>query len=423
MRSAHCGGDADSFLIGRLLGAEPVPEEKEAARFMGPIDQFGPYWEEMLRCTRCGFCQAACPIYDTLRTESSVARGKVQLLLAVNNGTLEATETITGHIYRCLDCRLCQQTCPGGVRTDEIFQGARDWLAHTDLFPLPLQELRRRVGETYNIVGEANAHRTMWRENLPEVSEALDEADVVFFTGCVSSLYPMVYGIPQSMAGLLERAGIRYLTLNGEEWCCGYPLRMAGLEIDDLITHNMSVVEGVGARWLVTTCPSCYKTWRSDYPAGSFEVVHSTTFTLRLLEEGRLRPQQAPAIRRDRGREGPLRVTYHDPCDLGRKSGVYDPPRKVLARIPGIELVEMPANRANAQCCGGGGNLESLDASLSAAIADRRLAQAGSVEAEVIVTSCQQCQRTLGASARRNRVRIPVLDVAQILALSLHGGS
>ena len=141
------------------------------------------------------------------------------------------------------------------------------------------------------------------------------------------------------------------------------------------------------------------------------------------LEDCRIAPRHPPAIRRQKGRTGPIRVTYHDPCDLGRKGDIYDEPRQILAHIPGIEFVEMRSNRADALCCGGGGNLESLEVDLSAAIANRRLAEAQAVDAEVIVTACQQCQRTLGMAARRNRVRIPTMDTAQILLASLDGAA
>ena len=394
---------------------------------MGVIEQLTPYIREMSRCTRCGYCQAACPIYEELRTESSVARGKVQLLSAVNNGLIEPSETVVKHLYRCLDCRLCQQTCPGGVRTDEIFEAGRQWMTEAGLLPAPLQALAQRVAETHNIAGEENAHRSMWRENLPARAETCPEqgrrgserAEIAFFTGCVASLYPMVYGIPQAFVQTLDCAGVSYVTLGGEEWCCGYPLLAAGMPIDAIISHNVEALEALGIRKLAATCPSCYKTWKTVYPPTSFEIVHATELLSQMVTEGRIMPAHMPTIRREPGAQGPLRVTYHDPCDLGRKAGVYDPPREVLARLPDIQFVEMSANRALANCCGGGGNLETLESDLSAAIADRRLAQAQAVGAEVIVTACQQCQRTLGMAARRNRVRMPVVDISQILLASL----
>lgn len=381
---------------------------------MGAIEQLTPYLEEMLRCTRCGFCQAACPVYEVQRMESSVARGKVQMLLAANNGALDASQALARHVFRCLDCRLCQQTCPGGVRTDEIFDGAKEWLAHTAFFPPSLRELERRVTESHNIAGEENSHRLMWREGGEGLAKPAGQVEVLFFTGCVASLYPMVYGIPRAFASLMELAGVEYVTLGGEEWCCGYPMLSAGLSIDLLVEHNLELISRLGVEKVVATCPSCYKTWKNVYPSGDFQVLHSTEFLLHLLEEGRFSPAHPPSLRPGDDRSE-TRLTYHDPCDLGRKAGIYEPPRQILSYLPGIELVEMKAHRALAQCCGGGGNLESYEAELTGAIASRRLSQALDVGAEAIVTACQQCQRTLSTAARRSRQRLPVLDIAQVL--------
>ncbi len=374
-----------------------------------------PYMDEMLRCTRCGFCQAACPTYDALRMESAVARGKIQLLLSVLNGRLDLSPKLSYYVYRCLDCRLCQQTCLSGVHTDEIFEGARRWLAHVGALPAPLQALEQRVFASHNIAGEDNAHRTLWRENMNLEVPAGQPAEVVFFIGCVASLYPMVYSIPQAFVQVLQRAGVSFSALDGEEWCCGYPLISAGRDAGPLMEHNIAAVERLGARWLVTTCPSCYHTWKTIYPPTSFQVMHATELLAALIEEGRIRPAHPPTVRRAGDAAGPLRVTYHDPCDLGRKSGVYDAPRRVITALPGVELVEMSTHHALATCCGGGGNLESIDPELSAQIAGRRLAQAQRAKAEVLVTACQQCQRTLGMAARRQRVRMPVMDVAELL--------
>jgi len=113
------------------------------------------------------------------------------------------------------------------------------------------------------------------------------------------------------------------------------------------------------------------------------------------------------------------RVTYHDPCDLGRKEGIFDAPRHVLEAIPGVELVEMRDNRQDSHCCGGGGNVETFDADVSQSVSDLRLAQAREVDAQVIVSACQQCERTLSTAVRRNRVRIRVMDVAELVLQAL----
>ncbi|MBC7223339.1 MAG: (Fe-S)-binding protein [Anaerolineae bacterium] len=353
-----------------------------------------PYYQEMLRCTRCGYCQAACPTFEVLHQEGATARGRVQLLRAVDEGLLPLTPAVGERLWRCLDCRSCTLHCPGGVRLDEIFALARRHLADTVAFPEPLRELKARVAQHHNISGEDNETRLLWQENLGEAVGA-EAAETAYWVGCVAALYPMVYDVPQSFSRILQALGEPFVLLGGEEWCCGYPLLSAGLPADDLIAHNLAALEARGVRRIVTTCPSCYHAWKTAYPQAQ------------MAREGRIPWRQV---------EGePLVVTYHDPCDLGRKEGVYDPPREVLRSIPGVELREMAESRANAMCCGGGGNLESVDRELAAGIAALRLAQAQATGAQVIVTACQQCQRTLATAARRGRVRVRVWDVSRLV--------
>jgi Fe-S oxidoreductase len=173
--------------------------------------------------------------------------------------------------------------------------------------------------------------------------------------------------------------------------------------------HNLEAVKALGPKTLVTTCPSCYHFWKHSYPVAleedlNFEVLHATEFLAHLLEADRL-----PL--RDDLREQV--VTYHDPCDLGRKSSVFEAPRRILAQIPGTTLVEMPENREGSHCCGGGGNLESFDPELSSAIAARRIRQAAETGAKTVLSACQQCERTLFSAARSERIRIRAKDIVE----------
>jgi heterodisulfide reductase subunit D len=284
-------------------------------------------------------------------------------------------------------------------------------IADSEFLPTTLAELEQRVRTTYNISGEPAENRLLWAENLEDKPEGLvgrESVEVVLFTGCVSALYPMAYGILQDLVEILQAAEVHFTTLGPDEWCCGYPLLSAGLPVEDLIAHNRNGVQALGAKTLVTTCPSCYHTWRHHYALESIEVMHSTEFLAQLVEAGRVPLRQLN-----------MRVTYHDPCDLGRKSDVYEAPRRIIKAIPGLEFVEMEDRGENAVCCGGGGNLESLDAGLSSAIAKLRLQQAQAVGAEAIISACQQCERTLTMAARREKKRIKVMDVVQLLRAAL----
>jgi heterodisulfide reductase subunit D len=196
----------------------------------------------------------------------------------------------------------------------------------------------------------------------------------------------MSYGIPQAFVSILEKAGEDYTTLGSEEWCCGYPLLIGGQvkAAESVIRHNVDVVRSLGVKRVVMTCPSCYHSWHHVYPqiVGElgFEVIHATEWMAEALEQGRLPLKM--------GR--PMVVTYHDPCDLGRKGGIYDAPRKVLQAIPGVDLVEMDSRRETSLCCGGGGNLETFDPDLGAEVASKRIGEAQVVGAQVIASACPQ---------------------------------
>jgi Fe-S oxidoreductase len=166
----------------------------------------------------------------------------------------------------------------------------------------------------------------------------------------------------------------------------------------------------VGAKRLVAACPSCYHTWKHDYPRIfgeplGFEVLHATEALEEIVDQGRieLKPFKRP-------------VTYHDPCDLGRTSGVYQAPRNVIRAIPDVRFAEMEHHHEYSLCCGGGGDVEMADKDLTAAVAQRRVEEAAATEAQVILSACQQCERTLAEAARRARIRVRPMDIAELIA-------
>jgi len=383
---------------------------------------------EMEACTRCGECIAWCPTYTAAEFEEITPLSKIshfrEFWKGQHGGWLARLFGLRGPderdvadfgqgTYQCTLCGRCAAVCPVHIRTRDLWISLREQLVDWRAYPEVFDTLRERVSTGYNISGDDNSQRLGWAENLEEQpTTALPERQVetVYFVGCVASFYPAVYAVPQAFAGVLCHAGIDFALLGGQEWCCGFPLIIAGMgeEARELALHNVTAVRQAGARRLVTTCPSCYHTWRDTYPgllgeALGFEVVHATELLVELVRGGLpLRPLE-------------MTVTYHDPCDLGRTSGIYEPPREVLRAIPGLHLVEMAENREHALCCGGGGDVEMGDPELTEKIAHTRLEQAWGTGADVIATACQQCKRTLAAQARRERVRIRVVDVAELL--------
>jgi Fe-S oxidoreductase len=302
---------------------------------------------------------------------------------------------------------------------DRILELTRGELAELGLLPQTLSDLDARIATYRNISAETNVGRLIWADNLPTPPTGLGKsrAEIAYFVGCVGSFFPRSYKVPQSLVQIFDRAGVDYALLGGTEWCCGYPMFING-ELDrarDLIQHNVEAIQTMGAKQIVTTCPSCYYFWKHSYPTvlgqANFEpeVKHATEFLADLLETGTLSL-----------REMPLTVTYHDPCDLGRKAGVVDAPRRILAQIPELVLVEMEKNREGTFCCGGGGNLESFTPEVSRNIAQNRVRQAADTGAEVIISACQQCERTLANAARTKDIRsrwgrIRVKDITEIV--------
>ena len=174
-----------------------------------------------------------------------------------------------------------------------------------------------------------------------------------------------------------------------------------------MIEHNLEAVAEKGAKEVVFACPSCYMMWREHYPT-DLKLSHATQYLDRLVAQGRL-----PLRKRE------MTVTYHDPCDLGRAARVFEAPRRLIRALPGIKLVELADNRENCLCCGGGGNLEMIDQELNAEIAGRKVDQVLATGAEAVVSGCQQCLRTMATHARRNKLPLKVMDVAQLVRASL----
>ncbi len=372
--------------------------------------------ELYLQCIRCGKCLSVCPIYRETRIESLSPRGRVALYRAVGEEGLTTDEIYANRFYNCLMCEACREICPSGVQLDVILTHVRVDLAHSGLLPEPLHRLDDVIATAGNISNEPNEQRLGWTANLETPPTGLDHegpAEVAYFVGCVSSLFPASYSIPQSLVQIMERAGVDYALLGDEERCCGYPMYLNG-EADraaDLARHNIAAARATGARRVVMSCPSCYHMWKHTYPEllgedalDGLEVIHETELLSELTQDGRLHLKPWDAT-----------VTYHDSCDLGRKSGIFEPPRDVLRAIPEVELVEMADHHAKSLCCGGGGNLETFNRDLARSLPRRRLEQAQDAGAKYIVVSCQQCKRTLAGAARREKIRVRVMDLAEVV--------
>ena len=368
--------------------------------------------EKLATCLQCGTCSSSCPTYFAM----DVPPRQLWRML-----TLGLKEDIarSSTFWLCTACNSCTVRCPRGIDVSEAMRYIREWVIRDGVQETPraLQLMSEMIVQSHNMKGDDNESRLIWSSNLPgKLGELKRQADVLWYVGCVSSFYPMAYKIPQAMVQILGRSDIDFTVLGGEEWCCGFPLHTAGMsdKVHDLAVHNLERVRATGAKILVSTCASCYHTWKHIYPEilsdfpEDLEVLHATEFLARLVESGQLKLGPVERV-----------ITYHDPCDLGKRSGIFDEPRYVLESIPGIELREMANHHQNSLCCGGGGNVETFSPDTVNEASRRRLEQAQATGAKYIVSACQQCMRTLFNGARKNKIRVRAVDISQIVLESV----
>jgi len=378
-------------------------------------------------CVKCGSCVDVCPVYaQTQQLETTMGGFFANLksfirkaygfpgMLFGSTKTKNVLKEYSETPYLCTLCGRCTMVCPAFIDTRELRIATRGFMVEKGVYPQVMSQLAETLKRVHNIIGEPNEDRPSWTQALGEVPKDMfqrEKAKVVYFVGCVASYFPMTKRIPQSFVQILDKAGVDFTILGGEEWCCGFPLIAAGMKKDAeaLIQHNLEKVKEKGAEKVVFACPSCYHTWM-DQCKTNIEIFHSTQFIKRLIDEGKISFKEKTA-----------KVTYHDPCDLGRASGVYEAPREILMAIPGVELVEMEGNRAQCKCCGGGGNLEMVRPDLSAAIAQAKIEEIKATGADMVITACQQCVRTIQANARRKKIPIVVMDIIEFVLKNMKG--
>jgi heterodisulfide reductase subunit D len=366
-------------------------------------------YDEVAKCNKCGFCLPNCPIYLVEGKESSTPRGRNAITRAVIEGRLEWSPEIEKAIFSCLGCGACTAACFPKVQTKELVFRDRECLVGEGLYPKIADRVARFLEEKHNISDDDNEERAEWKElmgDLPEGKIEKERAEVIFFVGCVASFFPMAQKIPASMARIMDKADVDFTILGGEEWCCGFPLIGAGMpeKMKALMEHNMEKVDKVRAKSIVFTCPSCYHTWTHLYRPPGVKLYHASQMLHEMIQEGQISLKEIKA-----------KVTYHDPCDLGRNSGVFEEPRQVLQAIPGLQLVEMANNRQLSTCCGGGGNVEMVNPELSGKVAQMKLQAISDTGADMVVSSCQQCLRTIATRARRQKMDLVVKDLTELV--------
>jgi Fe-S oxidoreductase len=354
------------------------------------------YREDIQRCMRCGFCRALCPTWTEIGWETGSPRGRMLALKGILDGVLDPSPLTSERIFDCTLCGYCTWRCPPGVRTIDVIKSARAFLVEKDCYPRILDDIDSSLKNEHNVYGLSAEGRLDWVDYLDvrDIVPTSRNAEVLYFVGCVTSYSGRAMSLAAATSKILNKLGIDWTTLGNEEWCCGDPLLLAGRTdlAKELALHNIDMIHDTGAETMVTACPGCYRTFVDEYPelVGNlgFEVMHISQFFEKLMNEGKLDFEEKTS----------KTAVYHDPCELGRLSEVYEPPRKLLDHIPGIRLLELAKSRELTQCCGAGGALKITNPKLSLQLALKKLEECRSSGADIIISSCPTCKLNISES-------------------------
>lgn len=369
------------------------------------------------QCVACEFCVPSCPLYSGWLTDS--ATGRMQSLRYAIKQGMDLDERLRDILYACTTCGNCEYKCKSlsqSVKVTDIVKKARQMFVKEGKGPMPLH---KRMIESLRKMGNPLEEPSEKRKDVyPSDFKRKDHAETILFFGCVTS-YQDINIVPNTLQ-ILEAAGDDFTAFEAEENCCGYIAHLLGAEEDfeEYKRKNVDLISKVGPKQLVVTCAGCFRTFKELYPKGLFDgiqLLHSVQYIESLVEDGKIRFKSLPA----------QKVAYHDPCDLGRHLGVFEPPRNILGQIPGVELIEFESNRYDAVCCGGGGGYKAVDSEKSLEVASKRVAAAAEAGAEVIVSACPSCKGTLQVAAAKGRKerrrKIQVLDITELVAQATTG--
>lgn len=358
---------------------------------------------------RCGCCKDDCPMYAEVLEETISPKGRNFMIRAVMKGLIEPDERTARIAYSCLLCRRDEHSCVAELKNADATEAFRRYLLDKGLPLLPEHDLLVKSLENYgNPWQEAKAARRRWAKDFQGKNLVPGKTDTLFYVGCTFALDRTLQESPRALARLMTRAGEDYGLLLEDELCCGSTAKRIGHSrlFEKLRAQNEKRLLETGVKRLVTACAGCYKTLSQDYPGlpDKIEILHSTEYLARLVKEGKLKLPRSE-----------IKVTYHDPCHLGRHTEVYDPPREVLNSIPGLRFVEMKNSRELSRCCGGGAGVKTAYPTVSQKAAIRRLKEAEETGAKMLITTCPFCVQTLKAAALVTGSKMEVAELAVFL--------
>ena len=439
---------------GKVLDFEEADPDTDVFG-LGKIEDFT--WKGLLdmgTCTECGRCQSQCPAWATGKPLSPKqvildlrdhAFAKAPYLLASSDSEreklpeavrAEAARPLVGDkeangvidpdvLWSCTNCGACVEECPVDIEhIDHIDGMRRHQVLIESAFPVEAAGMLKNLENKGDPWGMGGARRAEWMTELDfevPVADAKIEEDVeyLFWVGCAGALEDRARKTTKAIATLLHTAGVKFAVLGPAETCTGDPARRIGNEFvfSMLAAQNIETLNEAGARTIVASCPHCFNTIANEYPqlGGNYEVIHHTQLLAKLVAEGKLTPTERIEEK----------LTYHDPCFLGRHNKVYTPPREILDAVPGVQATEMHRCKERGFCCGAGGARMWMEERIGKRINTERIEEALALSPDTISTSCPYCLVMLGdaVSAKKSsgeaKETLEVVDVAQLLVRSV----
>ena len=382
---------------------------------------------ELDACISCGRCKKGCPAYmsgaplsprlviQSLKRHSIAQNSLFRIFRKRNeifNPTIVDKVISENTLFSCTTCGLCEDKCPIYIEhIKRIVDMRRSLYAEATSYPLNLQKGFENISDTGNAWGlSLNSKFYLAKElHVPLISEK-KQTEILYWVGCFGSYESRNEKVSQVMFKLLEKAGVDYALLGMEEKCCGDSSRRLGNEklFQQLAQENIKNLNRYNFKTIVTTCAHCYNALKNEYPqfGGHYHVLHHSEFILELIKSGKIQPKGINICK----------VTFHDPCYLGRYNSIYDAPRAVLTSIPGLELVEMKNNRSRAFCCGaGGGQIWLEDSIKEQKINSILLGKALKTRPDILVSACSLCLTTLNEAVSSLDTDIKSMDIAEIV--------
>ena len=409
------------------------------------------YRYDAWQCVRCSMCKWIDPMYMRSRIFSKVCpssarylfdayscQGRMDVALAMIDGRLDYTPEFLDVIYKCTLCGACDIMCKRCLDMEPllVLLELRAKCVQDGKGPMPAHRtLAQHIERNYNPYGERHEERLKW---MPKEVQSAKKADIVFFVGCEAAYRRPE--IARATVKILYSASVDFMIMHPDEWCCGNPAYETGQVnlMRRLMEHNIKAIEKSGASKVITSCAICYDTLKNVYLRLSgkkemgFEVLHTIEYIGQLIKEGALKFTKKLY----------MKVTYHDPCHLGRLGepyvfwqgkrgkygcleppkqwrrgthGVYEAPRNVLTSIPGVKLIEMERIKENAWCCGAGGGVKWAFKDFALWTAEERLEEAKTTGAEAIVSCCPFCKTNFCDVSKDRKEGLKMYDITEVV--------